>query len=208
MAVLNTASALRLGTAQVQAVYLGATKVWPTGTTVLTGNGTMTTGVAFTLPIPAGRLVFLYRNQNATGTWTPEGMTRIMPATDPGLARMTMWYSTADNPTVTCSSANALVSWAAVSGLSVPNGSATTHLAANTTSAVDPPQDGGTSRTLVCYAANNWTVWSAVPGTVLYTDTHAETRPSIAVSMFDTGPPTAATRDTQNRIENTGAVWW
>jgi hypothetical protein len=211
MPVLNNMDSVRLGSTALDKVYRGSSLIWsaaPDVPVATTGSGSMATNVAFPLPIPAGRVVFLYRNQNATGTWTPVGLTRILPATDPGLARMTMWYSTADNPTVTCSSANAVVSWAAISGVAIPVGGATTHVASNTTSAVDPPLDGGTSRTLVCYATNNWTAWNTVPGTLLYKDTHAETRPSIALAMFDTGPPTAAIRDTQTRIENTGAVWW
>jgi hypothetical protein len=97
MAVLNTASAIRFGTAPVQAVYLGGTKVWPSrpaGYIATAGAFSNVGGTSFAIPVPAGVqdgdlcILVIGKDQAGAVTATSPGMTVLSPGVAAGSSYM------------------------------------------------------------------------------------------------------------------------
>jgi hypothetical protein len=219
MPLLNDSDNVYLGGTALDAVYLGAAKVWPAAGTppeailgVEQGSGTMTANTDFAIPttLTGDVYVFVYRNQNL-GSPTATGLQQVT-ATDPGSGRMSMWRVTGPTPALRATGTSALTNWVAVKvGKGPHTGAGLSFAAANNTPQVSAPQDGGTAPVLVCYAANNSAVWTVPPGgQEVYRDTHAEVRPSVMAVYFPAGPPPDADRGLSgtSRVEGAGAVWW
>jgi hypothetical protein len=99
MAVLNTATAVRLGTAPVQAVYLGGTKVWPpaagaSGYLGSDGVYTAAGGTSFSITVPdgvqVGDLCILVVGRDAATPFTVDspGLTTMSPGVAAGSSYM------------------------------------------------------------------------------------------------------------------------